>query len=207
MRKRTSMLIFLTKLNKRVFTSREMAMISGKALSVITQALNNLVNKGLVIKVYKGIWVMNSEAPVNAYEVLPYLFPKHRAYISFISALHMYGIIGQIPQVITLATTAHSKTIRTRLGVFQAHRITPEFFSGFKWYQGNGGFLIAEPEKALVDSLYLSAHKKMYFRHFPELNFPKTFSFKKAKQWVNKIPNTRVRKYVLGQLTVLGKRF
>ena len=131
---------------------------------------------------------------ISPYNVIPFLLSRQRAYISFISALRLYGIIEQIPQAITIASTAHTRTISTKIGVFFIHRIMPEFFNGFNWYRGRGtgNFLIAEPEKALIDSLYLSVCKKKQFGHFPELYSPKTFSFKKAKNWAEKIPDARI---------------
>ena len=135
--------------------------------------------------------------------MFPFLFPKHRAYLSFISALHLYGIIEQIPQVVTLASTSHTKIIRTKIATFSIHRITPLFFDGFNWYKGTGSFLIAEPEKALIDTLYLSSCKKKQFRYFPELYFPKSFSFRKAKEWADKIPNSKIRSYVQKKLETL----
>lgn len=142
---------------------------------------------------------------VSPYAIIPYLFPRHRAYVSFITALHIHGIIEQIPQVMELASTGHAGTIRTTLGVFYTHHIAPSFFAGFGWYKGDSGFLIAEPEKALIDSLYLSAHKKKRFGHFPELHFPDSFSFKRARGWVSKINNKTTRAYVLKKLEEIRK--
>jgi len=117
--------------------------------------------------------------------------------------LHLYGIIEQIPQVITLASTIHTKTIHTKVGTFSVHQINPLFFDGFGWYKGSGDFLIAEPEKALVDSLYLSTRKRRQYGHFPELHFPGTFSSKKAKKWVDKIPEPKIRNSVRKKLNEL----
>ena len=65
--------------------------------------------------------------------------------------------------------------------------------------------MIAGPEKALIDSLYLSGRKKKQFGHFPELHFPPEFSFKKAAQWVKRIPEEKIRLYVLKKLEALEK--
>ena len=54
--------------------------------------------------------------------------------------------------------------------------------------------------KALIDSLYLSARKKKQFRYFPELYFPESFSFKKANEWAEKIPDLRIKSYVKKKL-------
>ena len=198
--RRRSILPVIKKLRHQVFTTHELSLASGRSLSVVTQSLNNLVREGVVIKIRRGVWAEEGPGAISPYAVIPYLFPAHRAYVSFISALHMYGIIEQIPQVTTLASTSHAGIIKTNIGTFHVHRITPSFFCGFGWYKGSGSFLIAEPEKALVDSLYLSAYKRKRFGRFPELHFPKTFSFKKVKEWVNKIPSQTTREYVRKRL-------
>jgi len=187
---------FIRKLNRPVFTTHELARVSGKSLSTTTQSLRYLEKQGVVLKVYRGIWVDPNSPKVSPYTVIPFLLPRHRSYVSFISALHLHHMVEQIPQVITLASTAHTKTISTKIGTFCIHQLTPSFFKGFDWYKKTGSFLIAEPEKALIDSLYLSAYKKKQFGYFPELHFPPRFSFKKANYWVNIIPNAKARKNV-----------
>ena len=204
MRKR-SILSTINKLSNRIFTTHGISLLSGKSLSAVTQSLNNLVREDAVAKVCRGVWMREGGEATSPYVIVPYLFPRHRAYVSFITALHIHGIIGQIPQVIELASTGHAETIRTNLGVFYTHHIAPSFFAGFGWYKGDSGFLIAEPEKALIDSLYLSAHKKRRFGYFPELNFPDSFSFKRARAWANKINNKTTRAYVLKKLEDIMK--
>lgn len=201
-----SILSYIKKLNRPVFTTHELADISGKSLSSATHALNFLRREGFVFKIYRGIWgeVGNERLSPNA--VIPYLFPRRRAYVSFVSALHIYGIIEQIPQVITLASTIHTGTIKTEIGTFSVHKIAPEFFDGFDWYKGPHSFLIAEPEKALVDSLYLSGRRKKQFSYFPELHFPESFDFKKAGEWAKKIPYSKISSYVQERLANLPKK-
>jgi predicted transcriptional regulator of viral defense system len=198
-----NIMIFIKKLGGTVFTTHELTTISGKSASTIVQSLNRLVQKGLLNKVYRGVWTQPGSRPLSAFEVMPYLFPRQRVYVSFITALNLHGIVEQIPQVITLASPAHSRTIRTKVGIFSVHQIAPAFFNGFDWYKGEGSFLIAQPEKALIDSLYLSSRKKKQFGHFPELHFPKEFSFKKAAQWGKSISEKKIQLYVLEKLKTL----
>ena len=193
-----SLMAFINKLGRTVFTTHELVLMSGKSGSTIVQSLNRMAQQGLILKVYRGIWA--GAAGISPFGLIPYLFPRQRAYVSFITALHLHGIIEQIPQVITLASTSHTRTIHTKSGVFSVHRIAPAFFDGFDWYKGEGSFLIAEPEKALIDSLYLSSRKKKQFGHFPELHFPSGFSFKKAALWVDRIQERKIRLYVLDKL-------
>ncbi|MFH1798280.1 MAG: hypothetical protein ABH844_02890 [Candidatus Omnitrophota bacterium] len=198
-----SILVSIKELNRAVFTTNELAAFAGKSLSATTQALNFLQREGLIRKLYRGIWAEAIGTRFSPYTVIPFLFSKHRAYVSFISALHLYGIVEQIPQEITLASTAQTKSIRTKIGTFSVHHITVSFFDGFGWYKGDGNFLIAEPEKALIDCLYLSAFKKKQFGYFPELHFPKSFNFKRAKEWVKRISASKVRAYVQKKLDTL----
>jgi predicted transcriptional regulator of viral defense system len=196
-------LTYIKKIGKPVFTTFEISVLSGKSLSVVTQSLNYLAKNGLILKVYRGVWADTGNASLSPYAAIPYLFNRRRAYVSFLSALHLHGIIEQIPQVITLASTAHTRTVRTKLGVFSLHKLSPKLFRGFDWYRGGSVFLIAQPEKALVDSLYLSACKKKQFGYFPELHFANSFSFKKAKEFAVSIQNSKVRLYVLKKLEAL----
>ena len=202
-----NIMVFIKKLRRPVFTSHELTAISGKSASTIIQSLNRLARQGLLIKVYRGVWAEPGPRVLSPFEVISHLFPRQRVYVSFISALHLHGIVEQIPQVITLASTSHSNTIRTQAGVFSIHQIAPAFFGGFDWYKGDGSFLIAEPEKALIDSLYLSSRRKKQFGHFPELRFPSWFSFRKTEQWAERIPEKTIRQYVLKKLEALPKRF
>ncbi len=195
---------FIEKLGQPVFTTFQLSNVSGKSLSAITQALQFLQKEEIVVRIYRGIWMKAGDNKVSAYTVVPFLFTQSRAYVSFLSALHLYGIIEQIPQIVTLASTAHTKMIKTKLGAFYVHQISPLFFTGFNWYKEKGEFLIAEPEKAFVDCLYLSARKKKQFSYFPELSFPAQFSFKKVKMWIDKIPNSKIRLYAKKRLKTLG---
>lgn len=195
----------IKKIRRPIFTTREAAACSGGSLSNTTQALTHLTKEGAVIKIARGIWGLDiGGARISQYSIIPFLFPRSRAYVSFTSALHLHGIIEQVPQVVTLASTEHTKTLRTKLGAFYIHKIAASFFKGFTWYKGEGNFLIAEPEKALVDCLYLSARKKKQFEYFPELNFPKNFSFKKAREWVRQIPDKRLQASVFAKLVFFG---
>lgn len=177
-----------------VFTTADISRLSGKSASAVTQGLNNLQKQGAVFKIRRGVWAASGE--ISPYSAIQKVFPGGRVYLSFISALHLQGIIQQIPQVVTLASTFHSRTVNTSLGVFETHRITPEFFDGFDWYKESESFLIAEPEKALVDCLYISAGKNKKFGDFPELYFSKDFSVKKVKNWAAKIPGKSRQSYV-----------
>jgi predicted transcriptional regulator of viral defense system len=201
-----SLLRLMRTLGRPVFTTRELAALSGTSFSATTQQLAGLARQGLLVKVRRGLWADPADDRLSVFAAVPFLVPGRRIYVSFLSALHLYGIIEQIPQVVTLASTGHSKIVRTALGVYRIHRIAPAFFAGFDWSRPGRAYLIASPEKALVDSLYLSAHKARSYRHFPEIHFSPGFSFRRAAAWARKIPSKRVRLRVLKDLERLREQ-
>ena len=192
----------ITGLGRPVFSARDLSAVSGRSPSAVSQGLAFLRRQGLVSKVSHGVWAAGAAAP-GPYAVIAHILPKQRAYVSFTSALHLHGIIEQIPQVITLASVAHGGEIKTAAGVFSVHHLAPSFFSGFGWSNGTAGFLLAEPEKALVDCLYVSAFRKRQFSHFPELRFPKSFSFKKAYGWVDAIKSRKAAVHARRRLDLI----
>lgn len=193
MRQQLIAIEYVKMLNRPVFTTREISDLSGKSTSNVTQSLNYLARHNVVKKLCQGTWAEVTNKLLNPYMLISHLFKSGRVYVSFLSALHLHGIIEQIPQTITLASTAHTKKIKTVVGVFVVHQITPAFFFGFDWYKGTGNFLIAEPEKALADCLYLYTKKKKQYGHFPELNIDKPFRIQKVKEWIEKIPGEKSR--------------
>lgn len=188
-------------LGRPVFTARELSAVSGRSASVVSQGLAFLAKQGLVVKVAHGVWASGSSMP-SPYAVIPYILPKQRGYVSFTSALHLHGIIEQIPQAITLASVAHTREVHTSAGNYMVHHLAASFFTGFGWHK-EGGFLIAEPEKALVDCLYVSVFRKRQFSYFPELNFPVAFSFRKAVSWAALIRSGAALKHVLKRLAAI----
>lgn len=194
----------IKELNRPVFSTRELSAVSGKSQSAVSQGLAFLEKQGLVIRIAHGVWGQGN-IPPSPYATIAHILPKQRAYVSFTSALHLHGIIEQIPQVVTLASVSHTREISTKAGLFLVHHITPSFFAGFGWREGAGGFLAAEPEKALVDCLYISSYKKKQFSHFPELHFPRSFSFKKAEEWIKKIKNPKAAAHARKRLQAIKR--
>ena len=64
----------------------------------------------------------------------------------------MYGILSQIPYTITLATTRRSKKMILDGAAVEYRQLKRDLFFGHRLEQGLD---IAEPEKALLDALYL----------------------------------------------------
>ncbi|HHR85991.1 MAG TPA: hypothetical protein ENL23_06555 [Candidatus Acetothermia bacterium] len=189
-----------------VFTTRQIAALRGGSLSATSQALARMEQRGLVQKVTRGVWCIPDDPRFSRYSLVPLLAGGHRAYVSLISALHLHGLIEQIPEIVYAVTTGHTRVRKTSIGTYSYHRIQPHFFAGFDWYGDKQDFLVATPEKALVDSLYLSSRKGKRFGFFPEINLGAGFNFKLAYEWARRIEHDPwTRDYVLRRLEALEK--
>ncbi|HEY9207279.1 MAG TPA: type IV toxin-antitoxin system AbiEi family antitoxin [Candidatus Methanoperedens sp.] len=72
------------------------------------------------------------------------------------SALNFYGFTEQVPVMVFLASTRKKKEVEFNNFRFKYVLINPEKFFGYKKERiGDLDFLIAEEEKAIIDSLYL----------------------------------------------------
>lgn len=191
MKNKVSVIQAVHQIGRLVFTTREIAALTNSSMTSATQCLNRLAEKGIIRKIMQGLWGMTVDRRFSPFLVIPFLNPNHRFYLSFISALHIYGVVSQIPHVITVASTAHSKKVHTSVGTFEIHQISPDFFCGFDWHNQDD-YLIATPEKAMVDCLYIASRKKRQFAHFPELDLSR-IKRKLVLEWAGKIKNDRIK--------------
>jgi predicted transcriptional regulator of viral defense system len=76
------------------------------------------------------------------------------SYISFESALNYYGILSQFPYETTSATPKKSQQKVVDEKIFTYNHLDKRLFWG---YEKINDFLIALPEKALLDQLYLNS--------------------------------------------------
>jgi predicted transcriptional regulator of viral defense system len=114
-------------------------------------ALHRLAASGTLERVRRGYYRVAAR-PADEAALANVLYRP--SYLSFESALARHGILSQIPYTMTFATTRRSKrmTIGGREAEFR--QIKKELFFG---YTLEGGLYVAEPEKALLDELYMMA--------------------------------------------------
>ncbi|MDO8740032.1 MAG: hypothetical protein Q7J54_00485 [Candidatus Woesearchaeota archaeon] len=103
--------------------------------------VKSLKKKKIIIKIGKRLF---SFRDVNELVIASNLnFPS---YISFWTALNYYGFSDQTPKKIFIATTKYTRDV----GNFKYATISKKRFFG---YRGLNGVVIAEKEKAIIDSL------------------------------------------------------
>jgi predicted transcriptional regulator of viral defense system len=119
--------------------------------------ISDLLRKGFIIRVKKGLYVFGDEYRRRPFarEVLANLI-YGPSYISLDFALQHYGLIPERVEALTSVTTGRSRRFFTPVGLFTYRKISLEAFRfGMDRVEiGDGrAFLMATPEKALADKL------------------------------------------------------
>jgi predicted transcriptional regulator of viral defense system len=183
-------------LGRPIFTTREIAAVRKGTLSATSQVLTRMARQRLLVKAARGIWCIHTDPRFSRFGLVPYLAGNNRAYVSLLSALNLHGLINQIPQVIYAVSTGPTRLVRTAVGSFSFHQIQPGFFDGFDWNGPSRSFLLATPEKAIVDSFYLSTRKGNRFRYLPELDVTDGPVVDAINHWIDRIQDPLIRKSV-----------
>ena len=187
----------LRRLEVPVFTTAEAAVALRGTTGAASKTLQRLRDADLVRSIRRGLWTLDFElSPL----VLPeYLTAPAASYVSLQTALHLHGMIEQIPSVVYAVTLSRTQRVQTNLATFSLHRIAPSFFGGFEVVP-RAGAKVAAPEKALLDVFYLSAGRSRLFSSLPEIELPARFRVGEARAWVERIPSPRVRTVVARRL-------
>lgn len=112
--------------------------------------IQRLEKQGLINRLIKGKYLFPFN-PANDFTIANYLYQP--SYISLETALSFYGIITGFSYKITSITPKKSKQIIVKEKEYCYSQIKPNLFWG---YEKKEDFLIAEPEKAFLDYLYLT---------------------------------------------------
>ncbi|MBN2200077.1 MAG: type IV toxin-antitoxin system AbiEi family antitoxin domain-containing protein [Candidatus Aminicenantes bacterium] len=120
-----------------------------KSRRTLLVTLHRLAAQGVLKRIRRGIYRVSMRSADTA--VLANLLYRP-SYLSFESVLARYGILSQIPYTVTLATTRRSKKTTLEGTAVEYRQLRPDLFFG---YRIEKGLEIAEPEKALLDALYL----------------------------------------------------
>lgn len=166
--------------------------------------LSRIANAHQLVHLKHGTWVFPDVEPLTLPCLLSSPFP---AYISLQTALYYHGMISQVPNVIYAVSLARTRLYKTSIANISIHHIQPSFFFGFEEMNHNALLKMATPEKALIDTLYLSQTKTRLFHTLPEIELPKRFKLSTANNIIDKIPSVR-RKTLVKRLfsTFLNNR-
>ena len=114
--------------------------------------------KGYVKKIIRNFYVFSDQETTEPSLFIIANTIYQPSYISFEMALAHYQLIPESVYGITSAATKKTTTLKTPLGNFIYRSLKPELFFGYVPIPfQNQRYLIAEPEKALLDYFYLNS--------------------------------------------------
>ena len=120
--------------------------------------ISKLLKSRDIIALKNGLYVLSDiyQKPLIQETVANLLYGP--SYISLDYALAHYGLIPEIAYNVSSVTTGRRKSYNTFLGTFIYHHLKDEYYSLGYLVERNDvtNYLIATPEKALCDKLYLS---------------------------------------------------
>ena len=146
-----------------------------------------LVKEGVIERVRRGWYVLASNRPSD-FELANVLYGP--SYVSLDSALNFYGILVQSPQEIISATTGLAKKLEAGGKHFSYVHLDQKYYSD---YEKSGDFLIASPEKALIDAMFFVALGRGSLS-VEELNL-QSVDKAKVRQMASKITNKAFKNY------------
>lgn len=143
---------FTTEQVKRLFPD--------EAIQTINMQLKRWVDKQEIIRLKRGLFIFPNKR-LDEFFIANLLYPQ--SYVSLESALNAYGILPDIPAQVTSVTPMTSKQISTVKGNFLYSKIDQRLYFGYKQTEthSNLHYQIAEPEKALLDYIYIRQVKNL----------------------------------------------
>lgn len=186
-----------------VVESRDMPALLQVSTSNATTILRRLAQKGMIVHLSRGRWLVNEKIDHLA---LPELISApYPAYISMQSALFYHGLIEQIPSVVYAVTPARPRRLQTPAGTISFHRMPPELFKGFE-ISPRSDAKIATPEKALFDLFYLAPGRSRVFSSQPELAIPRSFHWKRLTEYTGLVKSSARRAYITQRIRALRSK-
>ena len=166
----------LIQTNKNIFNVDDLVAIwqSAKRRDAL-ESVKGYIRRGKIFNLYKGIYSLRKD--FDYFELAQKLFTP--SYISYYSALALHGIIFQKYSDIHLCAL-DSKVIEINERKFIYHKIKKSILYNQRGLSNEKNYLIASPERAICDSLYLN--KNSTFDNLRNLEREKMIAISKIYQ-------------------------
>lgn len=140
-------------INKPFFLKNDIILAGAK---LYDYQLTRWSKKGYIIKLKNGIYAFSKDYErINGNEVASLIYQP--SYLSLESALSFYGFIPEIVYSFVSVTGKTNRKFTNKFGHFIYRHIKSELFWGYREVKTESWrYLIAEPEKAVLDYLYLN---------------------------------------------------
>jgi len=174
----------INKITDPIFSIQDLALTGIKTYPYQLSAWSQ---KKYIQKLKNGLYVISERAKNLKMETIAFNLYQP-SYISLEWALFKYGLIPEIVFNPTSVTSKTTRTFKNNFGLFSYRHLKKELFFGYRKISENGRiYLIAEPEKALLDYLYLNSPKIKTHEDIKELRFNEIE--------IEKLDKIKLRKY------------
>jgi predicted transcriptional regulator of viral defense system len=129
-------------------TLRDISEIKNKAS--FSTIINRLLSNKILLRLEKDKYLVKNKV-ANPDNLANLLYSP--SYISFETALNFYGILSQFPHELSSATPKKTAIKKIMGQLYSYTHLNAKLFFGFVKHDG---VLIASPEKALLDQIYLA---------------------------------------------------
>jgi len=156
----------ITKSGKKLFTSLDIQeVLNIQVRRTLEDIIKRFIDENILTHLEKGKYLL-TDAVVTSFEIAQFLYAP--SYISFETALNYHGILSQFPTEITSITTKSSVKKVVVGQVYSYSKINTKLFTG---YYRESNFLIADPEKALFDQLYMISKGLKTGQYLDEMDY------------------------------------
>jgi predicted transcriptional regulator of viral defense system len=142
-----------------LFAPQDLANLLGGSVISLRFLVTRAVKRGDILKLRRGLYALTSPPPADL-QVANALYRP--SYVSFSFALSYHHIIPEAVYAVTSATPRATSSFNAFGKRFVYHHLKPRAFTGCRAERVQDQTVwIAEPEKAVVDTLYFSLLRKL----------------------------------------------
>jgi len=182
------------KLTKKIttptfYTYQLVKVFPNEKVTVLRLQLSRLAKREKILRLKRGLYLF-PDRRIDELTLAGLIYQP--SYVSLEKALNIYGIIPDIPSSVTSITATTPNSFLTPLGEFSYSCVSQKLFFGFTQKMDTASqmpYQIAEPEKALLDWIYLRRVKNLEENRvdLSQLNRQRLWQFAKYfPKWVIK---------------------
>ncbi len=143
----------------RLFSPQDLRHLLNASEVSIRFLLTRAHKRGDVAKLRRGLYALPDRMPSELVIANALLKPS---YVSLLYAMAYYNLIPEAVYQVTSATTRTTRRFQVAGREYTYHHLKPGAFSGYRPERvGDETVLIAEPEKAFLDALYLATLRRL----------------------------------------------
>lgn len=183
-----------------IFSLHDLKLLGEK---IYSYQLSQWVKKGYLLKLKNGLFALSEKSKELRTETVAFNLYQP-SYVSLEWALAKYGLIPEMVYNCTSVTTKTTRNFKNKFGNFIFRSIKESMFFGYKKIEENEQiYLIAEPEKALVDYVYLNIKKINNQNDIDEIRLNKDVLKKLDKKKVKKYAEITTNKKAIKILDMI----